>query len=148
MLAAGGAASWLAARDPVANRREVLAGVVPAILEGALPSDGAQRAQAIGQASAAVETAIAALSPAAQDELAQLFALMAIAPTRFALTGLAASWRDAGVAEVSAALQSWRTHRLALLQSAYHALHDLVTGSWYADPAHWPAIGYGGPPAL
>jgi len=148
LLAAGGAASWLAVRDPVSNRREVLAGVVPAILDGALPADAAQRAPAIGQATAAVEAAIAALSPAAQDELAQLFALLALAPTRLALAGLAQPWREAGVAEVSAVLQRWRTHRLELLQSAYHALHDLVAGSWYAEPAHWAAIGYDGPPRL
>lgn len=148
LLAAGGAASWLAVRDPVANRREVLAGIVPAILDGALPADAAQRAPAIGQATAAVEAAIAALSPAAQDELAQLFALLALAPTRLALAGLAQPWREAGIAEVSAVLQRWRTHRLELLQSAYHALHDLVAGSWYAEPAHWAAIGYDGPPRL
>jgi len=148
LLAAGGAASWLAVRDPVANRREVLAGIVPAILDGALPADAAQRAPAIDQATAAVETAIAALSPAAQDELAQLFALLALAPTRLAFAGLAQPWREAGIAEVSAVLQRWRTHRLELLQSAYHALHDLVAGSWYAEPAHWAAIGYDGPPRL
>ena len=148
LLAAAGTASWLAVRDRLANRREVLAGVVPAILDGALPIDAAQRALAIGQASAAVEVAIAALSPAAQDELAQFFALLALAPTRLALAGLAKPWREADVAEVSAVLQRWRTHRLELLQSAYHALHDLVAGSWYAEPAHWAAIGYDGPPRL
>ncbi len=148
LLAAAGAASWLAGRDPAANRREVLAGVVPAVLDGALPATAAQRAPAIDRTIDAVEQAIAALSPSAQDELAQLFALAALAPTRLALTGLTMPWRDAGLAEVSAVLQAWRTHRLTLLQSAYHALHDLVTGSWYAEPAHWAAIGYDGPPQL
>lgn len=148
LLAAAGGVSWLVVRDTAADRREVLAGVVPAILDGALPADAAQRAPAIGQAAAAVQAAIAALSPAAQDELAQLFALMALAPTRLALAGLARPWHEAGVAEVSAVLQRWRTHRLGLLQSAYHALHDLVAGSWYAEPAHWAAIGYDGPPRL
>lgn len=148
LLAAAGAASWLAVRDPRANRREVLAGVIPAILDTALPTDAGQRARAIEQASAAVEVAIGALSAPAQDELAQLFALMVLAPTRLALAGLARPWHEADVAEVSAVLQGWRTHRLELLQSAYHALHDLVAGSWYAEPAHWAAIGYEGPPRL
>lgn len=148
MLIAGGAASWLIGRDPVADRREVLGAVIPAMLDGALPVAPAQRAAAIEQARTGVETAIAALSPASQDELAQLFALMSIPPTRLMLTGLGHRWRDAGVAEVSSVLQGWRTHRLALLQSAYLGLHDLITGSWYADPAQWPAIGYAGPPQL
>lgn len=148
LLVAAGAASWLAVRDPRADRREALAGVIPAILDTALPADAVQRARAVAQASAAVEVAIGALSAPAQDELAQLFALMALAPTRLALAGLARPWHEADVAEVSAVLQRWRTHRLELLQSAYHALHDLVTGSWYAEPAHWAAIGYDGPPQL
>lgn len=148
LLLAGGTVSWLAGRDAVADRREVLAAVIPAVLEGSLPQAAPQRDGAVGQALAGVETAIAALSPAAQQELAQLFALMAIPPTRLALTGLAHSWRDATVAEVSSVLQGWRTHRLELLQSAYHALHDLVVGSWYADPAQWPGIGYDGPPRI
>jgi len=148
LLLAGGTVAWLGGRDAVADRREVLAAVIPAVLEGSLPQAGPQREGAIRQALAGVETAIAALSPAAQQELAQLFALLAIAPTRLALAGLGHSWRDASVAEVSSVLQGWRTHRLELLQSAYHALHDLVTGSWYADPAQWPGIGYGGTPQL
>lgn len=148
LLVAGGAASWLVGRDAVADRREVLGAVIPAVLDGALPAAGPQRANAIDRAREGVETAIAALAPAAQDELAQLFALLSIPPTRLALAGLTHRWRDAGVAEVSSVLQGWRTHRLALLQSAYHALHDLVAGSWYADPGQWPAIGYDGPPRL
>lgn len=148
LLIAGGAASWLIGRDKVADRRAVLAAVIPALLDGSLPETATPRTIAVGQVTAGVETAIAALPPSAQDELAQLFALMAIAPTRLALTGLAHPWRDATVLEVSSVLQAWRTHRLELLQSAYQALHDLVTGTWYADPAQWPAIGYDGPPRL
>ncbi len=148
LLVAGGAASWLIGRDARADRREVLGAMIPAVLDGSLPAAAAQRIDAVAQALSGVETAIAALSPAAQDELAQLFALLAIPPTRLALAGLARPWRDATPGEVASVLQAWRTHRLELLRSAYQALHDLVAGSWYADAAQWPAIGYGGPPRL
>lgn len=148
LLAAGAGASWLIGRDAAGDRRAVLEAVIPAILDGALPPAGAAREAALATARQGVDTAIGALAPAAQDELAQLFALLAIPPTRLALTGMGHPWREADVAEVSAILQGWRTHRLALMRSAYQALHDLVTGSWYADAAHWPAIGYPGPPRL
>ena len=46
---------------------------------------------------------------------------------------------------MSAFLQEWRFHRIDMLQTAYHALHDLIIGSWYADPVTWQAIGYPGP---
>lgn len=148
VLAAAGVASWLIGRDPVADRREVLDALIPVVLDGALPAEAPRRGAALAQARAAVDTAIAALAPASQDELAQLFALMAIPPSRLALAGLSQPWRDAAPAEIAAVLQSWRTHRIALLQSAYLALHDLIVGGWYADPSHWAALGYDGPPRL
>lgn len=148
LLAAGATASWLVGRDAAADRREVLDAIIPVVLDGALPESGATREAALRRANDSVVLAIEALSPAAQDELAQLFALLAIPPTRLALAGLTHRWRDASTAELAALLQGWRTHRLALLRGAYQALHDLVAGSWYAEAAQWPAIGYPGPPRL
>jgi hypothetical protein len=74
-----------------------------------------------------------------------LFGLLALAPARRFLAGVPVSWADASLEQVGAFLQSWRLHRLGMLQVAYHALHDLVLGAWYADPLAWPAIGYPGP---
>lgn len=147
LLAAGGTAAWLAGRDPVEDRRTVLAAVIPVLLGDALPAADA-RAAALRQALAATEAAIAGLAPAARDELARLFALLALAPTRLALAGVSQPWHAAPPEAVAGFLQRWRGHRLALLQAGYHALHDLVTGPWYADAANWPAIGYPGPPQL
>ena len=47
----------------------------------------------------------------------------------------------ASVEQVAVFLHDWRFHRLGMLQSAYHALHDLIIGSWYADPSSWAASG-------
>lgn len=148
LLGAAGAASWFVGRDPVDDRREVLAAAIGAMLDGALPAQPPARETAIATTLSEVEIAIAGLPPATQAELAQLFALAAAAPSRFVLTGLTNSWSDASPAEVADVLQRWRTHRLALLQSAYHGLHDLILGTWYAAETHWEAIGYPGPPRL
>lgn len=148
LLAAGGLAAWFAGRDANEDRRDVLVAAIGAILDGALPSDAAQRAAAVDSTLAGVEAAIAGLAPAAREELARLFTLAAAAPTRLLLTGYTHSWREAGVQETAAVLQAWRTHRLALLRSAYQALHDLVAGAWYADERHWAAIDYPGPPSI
>lgn len=145
LLAAGGFAAWLAGRDASRDRAEVLAAVIPALLEGALPGQSGARAQALARCAEAVAEAIAGLSPAAQKEAAQLFALLAIAPSRALLTGIAGGWESASPGEVHEFLQRWRLHDWALLRSGYHALHDLVLGAWYADEANWQAIGYGGP---
>ena len=55
------------------------------------------------------------------------------------------AWSKAKREDVAAFLQSWRVHRLMMLQSAYHALHDLILGGWYADESTWAGIGYPGP---
>ncbi len=148
LLALGAAGVQLAGRDPTRDRATILRALVPAILDQALPSDGEPRRRAIERAIAGTGTAIDGLAPPVQQEIAQLFMLMALAPTRLALTGITGGWDEAGTDEVGRFLSRWRTHRLALLQTAYLALHDLVTGPFYADEANWAAIGYGGPPRL
>jgi hypothetical protein len=92
-----------------------------------------------------VHQAILGLPLTAQKEVQDLFGLLALAPARRALTGVSSGWANATDAQVTGFLQEWRFHSLDMLQTAYHALHDLIIGSWYADPASWAAIGYPGP---
>jgi hypothetical protein len=129
-------------------RVAVLTAVVPVVLGGALPTDQPGRAAAVSRAVEGVAVAVGALGAAAQEEVAELFALLMFAPTRIAVAGVTSSWEKVGEDEVAAFLTRWRTSRLGLLQSGYQALHDLVLGAWYADPANWQAIGYPGPPRL
>lgn len=125
--------------------RSALHAIVPAILAGMLPTEPSARAQAIASTTSTLEQTILGLPLAAQQELQDLFGLLALGPARRLLTGIPHGWADAGDTAVAAWLQDWRTHRLGLLRSAYQALHDLVLGSWYSDPANWAAIGYPGP---
>ena len=151
-LAAGG---WLHMRSGGARAgsalgdqgRTVIAAMVPAFLDGALP-DGANRAVAIAETVDAVDGAVAGLPPATQAELAQLFGLLTFAPARLALAGLADDWPGASTDAVAAALGRWQHSRLTLLRSAYDGLHQLVIAAWYGNPRAWTAIGYPGPPSL
>ena len=119
--------------------------IVPAMLAGALPSEPPARQAAIASTTERVHQAILGLPLAAQKEVQDLFGLLALGPARRFLAGVPETWSEASVEQVSAFLQSWRVHRFGMLQSAYGALHDLIIGSWYSDPANWPAIGYPGP---
>ena len=125
--------------------RAALAAIVPAMLGSALTRDATARAVALDGGIAGVDTAIRGLPLAAQQEVQDLFGLLALAPARRFVAGVHGGWLDADPAQVAAFLQAWRTHRLATLQTAYLALHDLILGVWYADAAHWAAIGYPGP---
>ena len=148
---AGGGALYRATHTDVPQRfaldgqaRAALHAIAPAILAGALPQDAGREA-ALAHTIDGIHQAILGLPPATQKEVQDLFGLLALAPVRRLLTKVAGGWEGARIEEVNTFLQDWRFHRIKLLRSAYHALHDLVLGAWYAQPASWTAIGYSGP---
>ena len=148
------AARWLepAVKPPAAplsaDGADVMRALAPAFLDGALPVEPAERREAIESTVAAIATAIDGLPPAAQDELATLFSLLALAPVRIAFAGLDAAWRDVPVDDANAFLTRLRESRWPVKRAAYDAFHQLTFAAWYANPRAWPAIGYPGPPAL
>jgi hypothetical protein len=133
------------ALDPPA--RAIVAAIVPVLLAGALPTDGA-RAPTIIAIVANVERAVGGLPPAVRREIDQLFALLAFAPSRGLLAGVWSPWSEASARSIAAFLVQWRDSRFALKRSAYGALHQLIMAAWYGSPDAWPAIGYPGPPSL
>jgi hypothetical protein len=150
-LAAGGG-TWHAVQASTPQRfaldgeaRAALEAIIPAIMAGALPPERTQRSAAIAATTLGVHQAILGLPLATQKEIQDLFGLLALGPARRVLTGIADGWARASVDQVSAFLQDWRLSRVALLRTAYQALHDLVLGAWYASPGNWEAIGYPGP---
>jgi hypothetical protein len=144
-------AGWLNAagtRSLTVAEREMLAAVVAAFLDGALPTEGAARKKRVALTVDGIARAVSGLSSATQKEVGDLFGLLTLAPGRLLVAGLGRAWAEASVAEVTDFLQSWRSSRLGLLQSGYAALHDLTFGAWYARPDSWEAIGYPGPPEV
>jgi hypothetical protein len=124
--------------------RAALTAIVPVLLAGALPA-GAVAAPALDTVIGDVHRAIRGLPLATQAEIQDLFGLLALAPARRLLTGISGSWSDATPDAIHAFLQDWRTSQFGMLRAGYGALHDLVLGAWYANPASWDAIGYVGP---
>ncbi len=136
LLALGGCAA-------VGNNREMLHAIARVMLRGALPDTP----QSLDAAVQGVEIAIAALPPAVQGEIGQLFGLLEFPITRRFLAGVG-PWSHASDAEIAAFLQTWRTSNTALLRSGYAALHQLVMAGWYGNAMSWPRIGYPGPPRI
>ncbi|WP_434515990.1 hypothetical protein AB6Q56_04845 [Dechloromonas sp. ARDL1] len=133
---------------PSANGRRgtVIAAIAPVMLAGALGQE--EREAAIARTVAGVETAIAGLALPVQEEIGELFDLLAFTPTRALAAGLWTDWAQATPGEIRAFLENWRHSRFDLLKSGYAALHDLIFGAWYAIPENWPGIGYPGPPEV
>jgi len=151
-LAAGGAIYRKLSPPPAPHpfaldgaAREVLNAILPVMLGPLLPVEAGARAQALAGALERTHGAILGLPLSTQKEVQDLFGLLALAPARRFLAGISNGWEQAAPAEVAAFLDSWRYHRMAMLQTAYLALHDLILGPWYAAPSSWSAIGYPGP---
>ncbi|WP_334191009.1 hypothetical protein [Noviherbaspirillum sp.] len=123
------------------DAKAVLTAIIPVVLKGAI----VPTVEAIDTALHRVQDAISGLPLSTQKEIQDLFGLLTLAPSRRLLAGLTEEWPQASPEQVQAFLEGWRNHRFALMQSAYHALHDLITGSWYADESTWQTIGYPGP---
>ena len=140
------ASAPLARLDPGAAA--IIAAIVPALLDGALPQDQASRAVAVSETVAGVARAAAALPPAAQKELAQLFALLDVAPARIVLAGVRSPWATASARRGRRVPRALARRLRRCCARPTSALHQLVFAAWYGNPRSWPAIGYAGPPAL
>ena len=130
-----------------ADERAIVMKIADAMLDGAIPSGGEERASALGAAADGFATAVDGLQPNVRREVQQLFSLLTFAPTRRIVAGLP-PWEQATRDDVAAFLESWRYSRFSLLRSGYDALHQLVMAGWYGQSAAWARIGYPGPPRI
>ena len=125
--------------------RELFASVGRAILQGTLPADPKDAAQAVTGLVDRIDALTLALPPHVQAELSQLVGLLCTAAGRRGLAGLDTDWSLASATQVQAALESMRYSGLALRQQTYQALHEIVGGAYFSDNSTWSAVGYPGP---
>ena len=131
-----------------ADAQAILLAIVPVLLAGALPAAADAKRLAVADTVRGIDFAISGLAPSSQDELHELFALLALPPARLAIARVSEPWSQASEADVRAFLDRFRSSSLTMLRSAYGALHQLTFAAWYGNPASWPRIGYPGPPEL
>lgn len=155
-LAAG---AYLASRwtdgQPVARIRDarllsasaqlMLARVTEAVLDGILPENRGTRDQAIDRTLAELEAGLAAMPSHVVQQLQDVFSLLGAAPSRVLVIGRWGGWANASTQEVQALLHNLRHSALGLRRLVYATLHDLCTGSFYAQADNWHLIGYPGP---
>jgi len=128
--------------------RGVFTAISGAILEGSLPPAEPQKSAALASLVERIDGLIAGLPAHAQGELSQLLALLHSAAGRRTVAGLNEDWPQASVQQIQRALQDMRLSRLQLRRQAYQALHDIVGGAYFSEPATWSMLGYPGPTAL
>ena len=128
--------------------RAVIASLAPVILEGALPDDVREYDSAISEIVKGVDTTISGLTPSVQKEVRELFGILTFPVTRTLLASVWKPWLEADRVDIENFLSSWQNSRFNLLRSAYDALHELITASWYGNKNSWNGIGYAGPPDI
>jgi hypothetical protein len=127
------------------NRDLVLSALLPALLYGALSQDTTLAAVELGRTKTAICDFMPFLPQRQQQELHQLFNLLAGRVTRLALTGYVTALPELGLNQRIELLNCWRDSYLALLQQAYHGLRELLYGAYYGQPEHWQPLAYSAP---
>jgi hypothetical protein len=127
------------------SRDWVLSAVLPALLYGALPQDTTLAQEALRRSKTAVIDFMPFLPQRQQQELNQLFNLLANRLSQLALTGHFARLDGLSISQRLDVLHSWRDSYLLLLQQAYHGLRELLYGAYYGQPEHWQALHYTAP---
>ena len=142
-----GSVSAPAGTAVISEHADMLRTVAAALLGSALPADVDARTRELSRVVTATGALIANLPPLTRKEIADLFGLLALKPAR-ALLGYSGDWVGADITAVATFLAGLRDSSIGLKQQAYFALHDLLIGSFYAEPSTWAATGYPGPPKL
>ncbi|MCC2638983.1 MAG: hypothetical protein K0Q68_2702 [Moraxellaceae bacterium] len=122
----------------------ILRALAPVVLAGQLPAGKAAPA-AVEETLLTLDAFLAGTSGPGQKQLGQLFDLMHMPATRYALVGLSDAWEEASAADITAFLEHWRSSRFETLRAGYTALTQMLNMMWYLQPRSWAAIDYAPP---
>jgi hypothetical protein len=139
-------AGWQFSLNPDEDNRDwVLSAILPALLYGALPEDATLAQAALQRSKTAVNDFIGFLPLSQQQQLHQLFNLLANRLSQLALTGHLAAQPALNMTQRLSLLNSWRDSYLLILQQAYHSLRELLYAAFYGQPQHWQQLNYTAP---
>ena len=131
----------------VQEHTDMLRVVAAAVLGPALPVDAASREAELTRVVLAAGVLIDNFQASTRREVGDRFGLLAFKPARMIL-GFGGNWEMSEAPAVAQSLLALRDSSIGLKQQAYFALHDMVLGSFYAEPKTWMSTGYPGPPKL
>ena len=146
--ALGGSVFWhRGLRDGklTAHGRDVCHGLARGILGPMLPADPAQRAAVLEAHLDNLENFIGGTPAMMQIQINAVLGLLGNAPTRYMLTDLGRSWRDASDAQIERALDTMRLNPLPTQRLTYQVVRGLTCMSFFTNSANWPLTGYPGP---
>jgi hypothetical protein len=141
-----GIAAWqYSVGAPDDSRDWVLSALLPALLYAALPQDTTLAQAELLRSKTALVSFMPFLPLRQQQDLQQLFDILANRVTQLALTGHITALPELSIVQRLTVLQRWRNSYLTLLQQAYHGLRELLYAAYYGQPEHWQPLGYVAP---
>jgi hypothetical protein len=123
---------------------DLFGALAPAVVPDIAQWAPGERSARLGAVLHKLDATCSALDLSPRQELRKLLDLLAIAPLRYLLGGVGA-WNEADTATLQGFLARWRGSRFATLNAGGNVLVKLISTSYYALPAAWPASGYPGP---
>jgi hypothetical protein len=120
---------------------KVLRALIPVVLAGAMPAGDAAK-PLIEETMHALDAFIYGTSRAGHKQIGQLFDLLSMPATRYAVAGLHEDWDKSSVADITAFLERWKTSRFDMLRGAYTGVTQMIVMNWYMQPRAWTAINY------
>ena len=128
-----------------AHGRDVCHGLARGILGPMLPKDAAQRAKVLEAHLDNMEDFIRGTPAVMQIQINAVLGLLGNAPTRYLLTDLGNSWREASDVQIERALDTMRLNPLPTNRLTYQVVRGLTCMSFFSNSANWPLTGYPGP---
>lgn len=128
--------------------REALRGIARGVLSHVLPAEPGALDVALTRHISNMETFLGGLPRALQLEISLLLGVLGNTASRTALTYMPSTWDNASTEQIHAALEAMRIHPIPTHQMAYHAVRDVTTLVFFAQPENWPTAGYPGPTEL
>lgn len=125
--------------------KDVFHGLARGILGGVLPADAAERERVLALHVERLETFLNGLPPALQMQVNALLGLLGNRPTRYLLTGVNGSWRDASDEQISQAMESMRLHDLGSHRLTYQVMRSITCMAFFTQTDNWTLTGYPGP---
>lgn len=125
--------------------RDVLHGLARGVLGPQLPSDAAEREAVLTRHVDNLESFIRGTPAVLQIQVNAILGLLGNPPTRYMLTDLKGSWREASDAQIDRALENMRLNPLPTQRLTYQVVRGLTCMTFFSDSANWPLTGYPGP---
>lgn len=125
--------------------KDVFHGLARGILGGMLPTDPTERERILALHVERLNGFIDTLPAALQIQVSGLVGLLGNTPTRYLMTGVGTTWRNASDEQLAQALESMRLNALPSHRLTYQVMRSITCMAFFTQQDNWSLTGYPGP---